>query len=257
MRRKLLIGNWKMHKTTAEARAFAEQLGRLSTRLPAGVDYVVCPPFTALHVLRVILPSAVRLGAQNAHPAPQGAFTGEVSVPMLAELGVAAVIAGHSERRQMFGDTDDLVRQKVKAIADAGLTPVLCVGENLAERQAGRTFDVIERQVRAGLADLTPSQTESAVVAYEPVWAIGTGQAATAEDAQAVIGRIRRLVAELHGPQAAAAIRILYGGSVKPDNIASFTVQPDIDGALVGGASLEAESFVAMAEAIARGGKPA
>lgn len=254
MRRKLLMGNWKMHKTVAEARAFAEALGRMSGRLPADVDLVLCPPYTALHPLRVILPAAVRLGAQNAHEAPHGAFTGEVSVPMLQELGVQYILAGHSERRQMFGDTDERVREKVRAIAEAELIPVLCVGENLEERRSGRTYEVVRQQVDIGLSALGPDAVKTAVVAYEPVWAIGTGQAATAADAQDVIGRIRMWIRDSHGAEAADGVRILYGGSVKPDNIAQFTAQPDIDGALVGGASLDPESFVAMAQAVAQGG---
>jgi triosephosphate isomerase len=244
------MGNWKMHKTVAQARAFAEELGRLSGRLPDSVDYAICAPFTTLHILRVMLPVKVAVGAQNVYFEAKGAFTGEISTEMLREFDTRYVLVGHSERRQIFGESDEWVAKKVKAVADAGMVPVLCVGEDLAQREAGETEAVVHQQVRAGLSQVASDAAADCVIAYEPVWAIGSGKTPTAAEAQTVIHAIRQTLAETCGAKAAEAIRILYGGSVKPDNVASFTEQPDIDGALVGGASLEAESFAAMAEAV-------
>jgi triosephosphate isomerase len=252
-RRKILIGNWKMHKTVAEARAFAEELGRHSSALTNDLDYAICPPFTALHILRVVLPANVALGAQNIHYAPQGAFTGEISADMVKELGATCVILGHSERRSLFGEDDQFIRQKVHAAVQAGLVPILCVGENLQQRELNQTLAVVRSQTEAGLEGLTPEQVEGAIIAYEPVWAIGSGLTPSPDQAQEVIAHIRSVVKEISGPRAADGVRILYGGSVKPDNIASFTQQPDIDGALVGGASLDPHSFVQMATAMAGG----
>ena len=253
-RRKFLIGNWKMHKTIAEARSFAEQLGRQTTDLPATVDYAVCAPFTVLHVLTVTLPTRVALGAQNLYFEPKGAFTGEISGPMLAEAGARLVIVGHSERRQLFGETDDSVEQKVRAVVDANLTPVLCVGEDRAERIRHQTLAVVERQTVAGLRRLHPQEVATTVVAYEPVWAIGSGETPTPEQAEAIIAHIRTVIRREHGETAATTVRMLYGGSVKPDNVAAFTEQQNIDGALVGGASLEASSFVRLAVGMAGAG---
>jgi triosephosphate isomerase (TIM) len=252
-RRKILIGNWKMYKTVAEARAFAEELGRHSNALTNVVDYAICPPFTALHILRVVLPANVGLGAQNMHYAPHGAFTGEISADMVKELGATYVILGHSERRNLFGEDDPLIQQKVNAAVQAGLVPILCVGEDLQQRELNQTLTVVRRQTEAGIQGLSPEQVAAAIIAYEPVWAIGSGLTPSPDQAQEVISYIRSVVAEVAGPSAAEGVRILYGGSVKPENIASFVQQPDIDGALVGGASLDPHSFVEMARAIAGG----
>lgn len=249
-RRKLLMGNWKMYKTDEEAVAFAEQLKARAGGLPAGPEYVICPPFTALAALGRALPDGVKLGAQNVHFEAQGAFTGEISAGMLAALGVSYVIIGHSERRHIFNESDEWIRRKVRAAVSAGLTPVLCVGEDLRQRELDHTLRVVDRQTRAGLAELTAEAAAACVIAYEPVWAIGSGLTPTPEDADRVIRAVRSVVAADKGEQAAASIRILYGGSVNPDNIASFTRQPDIDGVLVGGASLDADAFLQMAAAV-------
>ncbi|SFU88078.1 triose-phosphate isomerase [Alicyclobacillus macrosporangiidus] len=252
-RRQLLAGNWKMNKTVAEARAFAEAIGRQADAFAGEADFAVCPPFTALHVLRVTLPARVALGAQNVYFEPKGAFTGEVSAEMLAEAGVRYVIVGHSERRHLFGETDALVGKKVEAVLGAGMTPILCVGEDLRERQLGHTERVVERQTKAALAGVDAGRAGEVVIAYEPVWAIGSGQTPAPEDAQRVVAHIRRVVEQEKGKEAAGRVRILYGGSVTADNIAGFTAQPDIDGALVGGASLQPDGFVRMAKAITKG----
>jgi len=251
-RQPLLVANWKMHKTVAEARAFAEHLGQQSARFPNGVDLALCPAFTALTTLRVILPSRVKLGAQNVHFATHGAFTGEVSAPMLEELGVQYVIVGHSERRHVFQESDDWVQRKTQAVLKHGMRPIVCVGEDLEQKEANQTESVVASQTEAALAGLSPDEVAQCVIAYEPVWAIGSGRTPTPEDAQQVIGKIRSIVRTLVGDAAAAdSVPILYGGSVKPDNIAGFTAQPDIDGALVGGASLDPESFLELAIAMA------
>lgn len=243
MRKPLIAGNWKMHKTVAEALAFADEIEPLLEGVEA-VEVAVCPPFTALYALGQRLKgTSIRLGAQNMHEAPQGAFTGEVSAAMLKEAGCTYVILGHSERRQYEGETDQRVNAKVKAAAAAGLRPILCVGESWQERQAGRTEEVVSRQVRAALDGLPADAAAPLVIAYEPVWAIGSGQTPTPADANAVAALIRRLLDELFGGDVATDVRILYGGSVTPDNIAAFVKEPDIDGALVGGASLTGASF--------------
>ncbi|MCL6637487.1 MAG: triose-phosphate isomerase [Alicyclobacillus sp.] len=252
-RRPLLIGNWKMHKTAAEARAFAAALAVPAVRLASTADYVVCAPYTALHVLRVTLPRAVALGAQNVHPAAQGAFTGEISTAMLHELGVRYVIVGHSERRRLFAETDAWVGEKTAAVLAAGMRPVVCLGEDETERAAGVTETVIERQLQAALATVTADQAAEIVLAYEPVWAIGSGRTPLPEDAQAVAGWLRAQLAERWGTAAAARVRILYGGSVNADNLGGFVAQPDLDGALVGGASLDPTSFLQMAHVLTGG----
>lgn len=249
-RRPMLMGNWKMFKTSREARAFADELTSSSAHITSQVDYVIFPPFTALQGFIDSKPAGVHVGAQNMYHEDKGAFTGEVSPLMLSDLGVEYVLVGHSERRHIFGESDELTGAKVQSAVQHGLVPVLCVGEDLPEREAGRTIDVVERQTCAGLALLSEVEVAKIVIAYEPVWAIGTGKTATAADAQEVILQIRAIVEKAKGPIAAQGVRILYGGSVKPDNIASLMSQPDIDGALVGGASLEADSYVAMARAI-------
>ncbi len=240
----LIAGNWKMHKTPAET---AELLSALVARLPttlSGREVVVAPPFIALETAaRTLRGSPIRLSAQNLHTETHGAFTGEVSGPMLKAVGCQYVIIGHSERRQYYGETDEQVAQKVKAAQRESLTPIMCVGETLAERERGDMFSVISRQIRAGLAGQTAQAIAALVLAYEPIWAIGTGKTASPEQAQEVHATIRQTLSELAGQSSAAAVRIVYGGSVKPDNVDGLLVQPDIDGALVGGASLQADSF--------------
>lgn len=248
MRKPIIAGNWKMYKTGPEGAALAadvvKAVGEIAGRR---TDVVLCPPFTALAAVSGALAgSPIKLGAQNVHWEKEGPYTGEVSPAMLRAVGCTHAIIGHSERRQYFGETDEGVNRRVRAALAFGLTPIVCVGERLGERQAGQTAGVVEKQVRAALAGLLPDEVRQIVVAYEPVWAIGTGVAATAADAQEVAGLIRRLLAEIAGADAAAQVRIQYGGSVKPENIADFMALPDVDGALVGGASLRAESFAAI-----------
>lgn len=248
--RKLIIaGNWKMFNTLSEASDLVEGLRPLSGKTE-GVEVVVCPPFTALgRVVSVLRGTDIAVGAQDVYWEDSGAFTGEISPVMLRDIGCRYVIIGHSERRQFFGETDEKVNRKIKAVLKHSLVPIMCVGETLTEREAGRTKQVIHTQLFAGLAGLTPEQTGGLVIAYEPVWAIGTGKTASDEDAQQVIAYIRSLVRQWYGDTAAAQVRIQYGGSVKPGNTAGLMAQPDIDGALVGGASLEAASFKAIIQA--------
>lgn len=243
MRRPLIAGNWKMHNTGTEAKAFGREF-RTAIKDVDGVDVLLCPSFPALGALATTLEgTAVRLGAQNVHAEPEGAFTGEVSAAMLTDAGCTYVIVGHSERRQLMGETDDIVNGKVKAAVAGGLHPVVCVGENIEQRRAGETEAFVTGQVRAALADVAADAVAEAVIAYEPIWAIGTGETATPEEAEAVAGVVRKTVADLFGDDVAEKVRIQYGGSVNADNIASFMAQPNIDGALVGGASLDADSF--------------
>ncbi|CAN5535370.1 triose-phosphate isomerase [soil metagenome] len=243
----LLAANWKMHKTVAET---ADFLAVFLDRLPDnGTDVVICPPYMSLQpAADAAADSRVAIAAQNMHEAESGAFTGEVSAAMLLGIGVEAVVLGHSERREMFGETDEALARKVPAALGAGLLPILCVGENESQRDAGETADVLSAQIEADLAALEGDEIERIVVAYEPIWAIGTGRTATPEQAQDACGLIR---ARLSGrsKNAAEAVRILYGGSVKPGNAAELLGQPDVDGALVGGASLEADDFLAIVEA--------
>lgn len=244
----LFAGNWKMHKTEEEARRLAAEV-RAGLAAAAGGEVLLCPPFTALAAVREVLAgSSLKLGAQNAFYEPQGAFTGEVSAPMLAAAGCQYVICGHSERRQYFGETDEIVNRKVLAVLGAGLHPILCVGETLAEREAGEGWkDVVRRQVTGGVAGVGQDQASLLTVAYEPVWAIGTGKTATPEQAAEAHAVIRERLEALYGADVASGARILYGGSVKPGNIADLMGQPGVDGALVGGASLKAEEFIAIA----------
>jgi triosephosphate isomerase len=246
-RKPIISGNWKMHHTHLDAIAMVQKLSYLLTDADyAAVDVSVHPAFTALRSIQTVLDAdriPIALGAQNCHWESKGAYTGEISPLMLAKLDVALVIVGHSERRQLFGETDEWVNRKAKAVLAAGMTPIVCCGETLEERQAGMTETRCLGQVAADLDGLTVEQVSGLVIAYEPIWAIGTGAVATPEDAQAVIGAIRGEVRRLHGADAGAAVRIQYGGSVKPGNIAELMSQRDIDGALVGGASLEAEEF--------------
>ncbi|MGQ9688857.1 MAG: triose-phosphate isomerase [Desulfobaccales bacterium] len=244
----LIAGNWKMHKTLAEARALAQEIvqGVGGKTRP---EVVLAPPYTALAAVAAeIAGTPVKLAAQDTFWEEKGAFTGAIAPGMLVDVGCTYVIVGHSERRQHFGDTDDTVNRKVKAAVAAGLRPIMCVGETLAEREAGRTLTVVETQVRHGLAGYPAAAWESLVIAYEPVWAIGTGQTATPQQAQEVHRLIRNLLPEVVGT---AAIRILYGGSVTPDNAASLLAEPDINGALVGGASLKASLFLPIIAAAA------
>ncbi|WP_166240869.1 triose-phosphate isomerase [Paenibacillus turpanensis] len=247
MRTPIIAGNWKMFKTVGEAQAFfAEVKGKAEV---AGVDSVICSPFTNLPALvEAAKGTSIGIGAQNLHFEDNGAFTGEISGVMLKDLGVQYVIIGHSERRAYFAETDEIVNKKVHAAFKHGLTPIVCVGEKLEEREAGQTKDVCKTQTEAAFAGLSAEQAASVVIAYEPIWAIGTGKSSTAEDAQDVIAYIRGVVAEKFGADTAAKVRIQYGGSVKPNNIREYMAQPDIDGALVGGASLEAASYIQLVE---------
>ncbi len=267
MRRPMMAGNWKMHMTNPEAvelaRALVEQVGNVT-----GVDIVICPPFTALsEVAEAVEGSNIMVGAQDVFWADEGAYTGEVAPAMLASAGAEFVIVGHSERRgrfgkwaedwpeelrSVFGDNDTTVNWKARAVLEAGLTPIICVGETIDERRAGSTDVIVRNQVAAALDGLSQDQIEHVIFAYEPVWAIGTGEVCDAEEANRVLGMIRSLLAERVGEEAASEMQILYGGSVKPDNIEGLMQQEHIDGGLVGGASLKAETFVPLVQAAQR-----
>ncbi|PYS14950.1 MAG: triose-phosphate isomerase [Acidobacteria bacterium] len=246
MRRPIIAGNWKMFKTRAETRAFFDALIPEIQNVEH-CDIVVAPPFTALSTaVDETDGTRVAISAQDVHWEKEGAFTGEVSVRMLVEAGCTYTIIGHSERRQYFGETDETVEKKTLASVGGGLKAIVCVGETLSERDSGSAFDVVRRQIRNGLGRLTDSALSHIIVAYEPVWAIGTGRTATPEIAAEMHAEIRRIFAEIYNPAAADSLRILYGGSVKPDNIAALMKKEDIDGALVGGASLDPGSFVSI-----------
>lgn len=246
MRKPIIAGNWKMHNTITEAMQLMKGLIPLVKGV-RGTEVVVCPPATALAVVGSALHGKnVLLGAQNVHWAESGAFTGEISPKMLKELGVRYVIVGHSERRQYFGETDAAVNQRAKAALKAGLSPIICVGEALATREKGTYKRFVARQVKLALAGFTPAEAGRSVIAYEPIWAIGTGKTATFEEAEEVCAHIRQTVAKLLGEEAAEALRIQYGGSVKPDTIAGLMAKPNVDGALVGGAALKAKEFAAI-----------
>jgi triosephosphate isomerase len=246
MRRPVIAGNWKMYKTQAEARAYFSALAPLVQGC-VHCDIIVAPPFTALAAaVESVKGTPISIAAQDMHGEPEGAFTGEVSAAMLAEAGCRAVIIAHSERRQFFGETDERANKKVKAALAAGLTPILCVGELLAEREAGKTEEVLARQFSGGVAALTGSEFSRIILAYEPVWAIGTGRTATPEMAAQAHRFLRKQAAENFTPERAGGLKILYGGSVKPDNIKGLMAQVEIDGALVGGASLKAEAFASI-----------
>ncbi|MDR1695335.1 MAG: triose-phosphate isomerase [Endomicrobium sp.] len=245
MRKPLMAGNWKMNKTVSEAVSVASAL-KTAVSDVKDVEILICPTYTALFaVSNEIKETNINLGAQNLFWEPKGAFTGEISPAMVKDSGCSHVIIGHSERRQYFGETDETVNKRVKAAFAAGLIPIVCVGETLKEREDNVTFKVIETQIKGGLAGLTESESSSAVIAYEPVWAIGTGKTASPEQAQEVHAFIRKLYSETY-KDAADKVRILYGGSVNPANVSELMKQPDIDGGLVGGASLEAESFAKL-----------
>jgi triosephosphate isomerase (TIM) len=252
MRKPIMAGNWKMNKTHLEAVSFVEEFrNRLDPAAYDRVEIVICPPFTALRSVQTVVDSDdldVALGAQNMYWELEGAYTGEVSPPMLTKLGVKYVILGHSERREHFKESDEDVNAKVKAAFSNGLTPIMCVGETLEERESGFTQTKVSSQVWEGLKDITEEQVAGMVIAYEPIWAIGTGRNATAEDAQETISSIRGLLKEVVGDDVADKVRIQYGGSVKQGNIGEMMAQPDIDGALVGGASLDAEEFAQIVQ---------
>ena len=246
MRRPVIAGNWKMHKTQAQARAFFHALKPLVAS-SMHCDIIIAPPFTALAAsVEGARGSNISIAAQNLHGEKEGAFTGEVSANMLVEAGCRCVLIGHSERRQHFGETDAGVNRKVKAALAAELLPIVCVGETLKEREAGQTEMVLQRQFHGGFAALTGAEFSRIIMAYEPVWAIGTGRTATPEMAAEAHRYMRQLAASSFTPERAAALRILYGGSVKPDNIQGLMAQVEIDGALVGGASLDAHSFASI-----------
>jgi len=248
MRKPFVAGNWKMHTVAAEAEALVAAIAEGAPK--AGVDLAVCPPFVHLRsVAKTLEGTNVSVGAQNMHFEPKGAFTGEISAAMLLDAGCRCVILGHSERRHVFGESDGLVAHKMTAALSAGLHPILCVGETLDERESGQTMEVNERQIRAGLDGVRAEDMAAVTIAYEPVWAIGTGKTATPDQAQEAHAAIRGVLADLFGDDIAAATRILYGGSVKPENAAEIFSRPDVDGGLIGGASLKADSFLAIAEA--------
>ncbi|MCA1692415.1 MAG: triose-phosphate isomerase [Actinobacteria bacterium] len=252
MRKPFISGNWKMNHNHLDAIQVVQKLSyRLTGEDYDAVDVSVHPPFTALRSIQTLIDAdriSISLGAQNCHWEASGAFTGEVSPPMLAKLNVSHVIVGHSERRELFDETDEVVRRKLDAVFAHGMTPIVCVGETDEEREAGSTEDKVKGQVKAAVTGLPSEQLERLVIAYEPIWAIGTGKTATPDDAQSTIGLIRQTVRDIHGDGPADAVRIQYGGSVKPSNIAELMDQPDIDGALVGGASLDPDDFALLVQ---------
>ena len=249
MRKKIVAGNWKMNKTLEEAVALVEGL-KLELADVVDVEAVVCPPFTALKTVGdLIADTQIKLGCQNMSSEDDGAYTGEISHTMLKELFVKYVILGHSERREYYKETDFWVNKKVKKALEKNLRPIVCVGEKLEDREAGNTEAVVEAQVRGSLADITAEQFEDVVVAYEPVWAIGTGKTASSEQAQDVHAFIRGIIADMVGQEAADGLRIQYGGSMKPANAKELLSQPDIDGGLIGGAALDATSFAGIVNA--------
>jgi triosephosphate isomerase len=242
----MIAANWKMYKNSAESRACAEEMLTLFHG-HKGEDIVICPPFTSLNiVLDILSGSNLAVGAQNMHSADEGAFTGEIAAPMLTAIGVTHVILGHSERRRYFCETDDIVNQKLHTALRHGLIPIICVGEMLEERESGRTEEVLIRQISKALLNISPARATNIIVAYEPVWAIGTGKTATPEMATQAHSLIRAEVARRLTREIAENMRILYGGSVRPDNASAMLKQPEIDGALVGGASLKPESFAEL-----------
>jgi triosephosphate isomerase len=251
IRKKLIAGNWKMNKSAADGASLTkdivDEIGRETS-----VDVVICPPFTALEsVAKALEGQSIKLGAQNVHPEKNGAFTGEISAEMLRSLYVTHVILGHSERRTLFGETDAFINKKVITSLASQLKPILCVGESLAEREAGATLTVVQTQLEACLKGVALDQITTVVIAYEPIWAIGTGKVATTAQAQEVHAFIRDLLTKLYGAPLAQKVRILYGGSMKPSNAPELLAEKDIDGGLIGGASLEAKSFVELVKAAA------
>ncbi len=249
-RRCFIAGNWKMNKSVAESLALVRELRSAVSMVRDRVEVAIAPPFTALHpVAKALEDSNILLAGQNCHASESGAFTGEIAAPMLKEVGCSYVILGHSERRQLFGETDAGVNRKVSAVLKAGMLPIVCVGETLEEREGAKTLTVVETQVKACLNGFSANDGARFVIAYEPVWAIGTGKTATSRQAQEVHAHIRALLTGLWGADAAQQVRIQYGGSVKADNAAELLSQPDIDGALVGGASLKVADFAAIVKA--------
>lgn len=251
-RRMLIAGNWKMHTTSGEGVVLIQDIAQRVEEEWDEVEVAVCPPFTGLKAASTVIEIdrlRISLGAQDMHWEAEGAYTGAISARMLTELRCDYVIVGHSERREYFGDTDEAVNKKVRAAFDAGMTPIMCCGEALAVREALETEPFVRSQVTAGAAGLTSAEAEQLVIAYEPIWAIGTGRTPTPEAANDVCRSIRATIGAMYGPPAAMAVRILYGGSVKPENAAMFFAEPDIDGALVGGASLQADSFAGIVKA--------
>jgi triosephosphate isomerase (TIM) len=251
-RKPMIAGNWKMYKTPGEAVALVQAIDDNLKDLPdvnSAVEAVVCPPFVDLKPVATAIDfdhASVKLSAQNVHWEKEGAFTGEISVPMLTDIGCAYCVVGHSERREMFGETNETVNKKVKALIAGGITPIVCCGETLETRDAGDTDSFVRGQIRGALDGLTADEAAGLVIAYEPIWAIGTGRTPTPESANDVCRSIRATVGALLGQPIALQLRVLYGGSAKPENIALFMEEPDIDGALVGGAALDAASFVSM-----------
>ena len=245
MTRKIIMaGNWKMYKTVGEAVALAEQL-RGSLQDVTGREILICPPFTAVYAVgKALQGSSVQVGAQNLYPADEGAYTGETSPKMLLDVGCSYVILGHSERRQHFQESDEFINQKLKVALEHGLKPILCVGETLEQREEGRQQNVVSMQVHGGLQGISAEAMGQVAVAYEPIWAIGTGHTATPSQADEMHSAIRNNLSGLYGDEVAQDVCIMYGGSVKPGNVDDLMAQPDVDGALVGGASLDAESFV-------------
>jgi len=247
MRKKIVAGNWKMNTLPAEGVELAKGVAAGRGEVCKCVDFIVCPPFTHLStVAEALKGSDIALGAQNCAAEEKGAYTGEVAASMIAALGCKYVILGHSERRQYYGETSETLNKKMTQVYANGLTPIYCVGENLDEREAGKHFDVVKKQIEEVVYNLTAEQFKNLVIAYEPVWAIGTGLTATSKEAQEAHSFIRKVISDVFGADAAAKVRIQYGGSVKPENVEELMAQPDIDGALVGGASLKPESFAAL-----------
>lgn len=244
-RKAIIAGNWKMNKTATEAAALIDAL--IPAVKDAGCEVVICVPFTDLvTAVAKTKGTNIHVGAENVHFEKSGAFTGEISADMLTDLGVEYVVVGHSERRQYFAETDETVNKRAKAALAGGLKPIICVGESLTQREQGVTEELIRMQVKIALNGVTADELKNVVIAYEPIWAIGTGKTATAEDAQEVCGAIRETLKEMFGEELANGIRVLYGGSAKPGNIAELVAKPDVDGALVGGASLKAADFASM-----------
>ncbi|MEG1905947.1 MAG: triose-phosphate isomerase [Gordonibacter sp.] len=252
-RKSLMAGNWKMNNTIGEAVVLTQEISnQYEKEWPESVDIVICPPFVDLKPAKTVFDfdkTKIAVGAQNVYGEPAGAFTGEISVPMIKEIGCTCSIVGHSERRELFGETNEGVNKKVKALVAAGLYAIVCVGESLAVREEGTTDEYVCAQVRAAFAGVDAREAATCVVAYEPIWAIGTGRTATPEQAEAVCAAIRATLSEMFGEEVAEGMRVLYGGSMNPGNVGELMVQPNVDGGLIGGASLKAASFVQLIEA--------